>query len=146
MKRLLLSLMLTGASLGVYATDAPAESYLIDDQKVEQLLAQSEDMSLAIAENNMLQAPALAMAATNSPTQIKASKEFVPALLLNFFLGYLGIHRLYLGTKPMTWIGYILSCGGIFGVVPLVDFIVLIINSQDISPYIDNPKFFMWAK
>lgn len=71
-------------------------------------------------------------------------KDVVVALLLDFFLGGLGIHRFYLGTKTMTGIGYILTCGGIFGIVPLIDFIVLIIDNDDISPYIDNPKFFMW--
>jgi uncharacterized membrane protein len=44
----------------------------------------------------------------------------------------------------MTGIGYILTCGGIFGIVPLVDFIVLIINIDNISKYVNNPKFFMW--
>ncbi len=141
MKKLLLSLLLTVASLGVYAADASAESYVVDDVQIEQLIAQSEDVSLAISDNSMLQNSSMATA----PTQIKANKEFVPALLLNFFLGGFGIHRLYLGTKPITWIGYILTCGGIFGVVPLVDFIVLIINNDNLSPYIDNPKFFMWA-
>lgn len=145
MKKILLSLMLTVASLGVYATDAPMESYLVDDQQVEQLIAQSEDVSLAVVDNSLLQSPSMTAAMATSPTQIKATKEFVPALLLNFFLGWAGIHRLYLGTKPLTWIGYILTCGGIFGVVPLVDFIVLIINNDNLSPYIDNPKFFMWA-
>jgi TM2 domain-containing membrane protein YozV len=71
-------------------------------------------------------------------------KDPVVAILLDFFLGGLGVHRFYLGTKPLTGIGYILTCGGIFGIVPLIDFIVLIIDHDDISPYIDNPKFFMW--
>jgi len=66
------------------------------------------------------------------------------ALVLDFFLGGFGVHRFYLGTATMTGIGYILTCGGIFGIVPLVDFIVLIINMDDISQYINNPKFFMW--
>ncbi|MCY7356394.1 MAG: TM2 domain-containing protein [Rudanella sp.] len=141
MKKVFLSLLLIVASIGVYAADVSAESYLIDDQKVEQLLAQSEDVSLAIVDNSVLQNQSM-MAA---PTQIKAAKEFVPALLLNLFLGYLGIHRFYLGTKTLTWVGYALTCGGIFGVVPLVDLIVLIINNDNLAPYIDNPKFFMRA-
>lgn len=145
MKKILLSLLLTVASIGVYAADASAESYLIDDQKVEQLIAQSDDVSLAVVDNSMLQNQSLMAGMAANPTQIKATKEFVPALLLNLFLGGFGIHRLYLGTKPFTWIGYILTCGGIFGVVPLVDIIVLIINNENLSPYIDNPKFFMWA-
>jgi len=26
----------------------------------------------------------------------------------------------------------------------LVDFVVLIVDNDNISPYVDNPKFFMW--
>ncbi len=137
--------MLTVVSIGVYAADVSAESYLVDDQKIEQLMAQSDDVSLAIVDNSMLQNQLVMAGVAVNPTQIKATKEFVPALLLNLFLGGLGIHRLYLGTKTLTWVGYILTCGGIFGVVPLVDIIVLIINNDNLSPYIDNPKFFMWA-
>jgi hypothetical protein len=46
----------------------------------------------------------------------------------------------------MTWVGYILTCGGIFGIVPFVDWIVLLIGlvEDDISKYVNNPKFFMW--
>jgi hypothetical protein len=41
-------------------------------------------------------------------------------------------------------VGYILTCGGIFGLMPLIDLIVLAVNWDDISAYVDNPKFFMW--
>ncbi|WP_044129383.1 NINE protein [Rudanella lutea] len=146
MKKLFLFLMLTVASMSAFAADASVEAYMVDDQQVEQLIAQSEDISLSVVQNDMLQNQSAMTAMTAAPAQVKANKEFVPALLLNLFLGGLGIHRLYLGTKPLTWIGYILTCGGIFGVVPLVDLIVLIINNDNLSPYIDNPKFFMWAK
>jgi hypothetical protein len=42
---------------------------------------------------------------------------------------------------------YIFTCFGIFGIVPLVDWIVLLIGlvNDDISKYEDNDKFFMWA-
>jgi TM2 domain-containing membrane protein YozV len=72
-------------------------------------------------------------------------KSLALALILDFFLGDLGIHRIYLGTATWTWVGYILSCGGIFGIVPFVDFIVLIVHNQDISQYEDNTRFFMWG-
>jgi TM2 domain-containing membrane protein YozV len=65
------------------------------------------------------------------------------AIALDFFLGGLG-HRFYLGTETLTGLAYIFTCGGIFGIVPLVDLIVLIIDNKDISAYINNPKFFMW--
>ena len=102
------------------------------------------DVSLtALSANNLASAAGLNF---NDAARFRASdKNFVAAILLNFFLGGLGIHRLYLGTATMIWIGYILTCGGIFGVVPFVDFIVLIIHNDDISEFVDNPKFFMWS-
>lgn len=144
MKKLFLFCLLAVATMTARAADVSANAYVIDDQQVEQLLAKSEDVSLAAISSTLLQSQQMTASLTGT-TRVKADKEFVPALLLNLFLGGLGIHRLYLGTKPLTWIGYILTCGGIFGVVPLVDLVVLIINSKDISPYVDNTKFFMWS-
>ena len=81
----------------------------------------------------------------NATAPLAASdKDAIIAIVLDFFLGEFGVHRFYLGTAVLTGVGYILTCGGIFGIVPLVDFFVLIINSKDISRYVNNPKFFMW--
>jgi hypothetical protein len=52
-----------------------------------------------------------------------------------------------LGTKGSMWAIYTFTCGGIFGVVPLVDFFVLIadgIVKENISKYENNESFFMW--
>jgi TM2 domain-containing membrane protein YozV len=144
MKKILLFCLLTVAALTTRAADVSADVYTINDQQVEQLIAQSEDVSLATVSTSLLESQQMTAGVTN-PTRVKASKDFTTALLLNFFLGGFGIHRLYLGTKTFTWVGYILTCGGIFGIVPLVDFITLIINKDAMSKYEDNPKFFMWA-
>ncbi|RYC68353.1 NINE protein [Spirosoma sordidisoli] len=146
MKKLLVFCLLTVATLTTRAADLSVDAYLVDDQQVEQLFAQSEDVSLATVSTNLLQSQQLTADLTGAARVKAGGKEFVPALLLNFFLGGLGIHRFYLGTETLTWVGYILTCGGIFGIVPLVDFVVLIVNHDNLSPYIDNPKFFMWAK
>jgi len=148
-----LSLLVLFTALFVMAkASGTAESYVIDDQKVEQLFDNSTDISYAsvssAATSNYAGENYFATAQqSNERTQFKAGgdKNFATALLLNLFLGGLGIHRLYLGTKTLTWVGYILTCGGIFGIVPLVDLITLIINNDDITPYVDNPKFFMWS-
>ena len=144
MKKILFLALICLSSVCTFA--AGNSAYVIDDQKVEQLFTNSVDASLvAFSDNNSL-ANAGNQFDFNKARQFKASdKNFVAAILLNFFLGGLGIHRLYLGTATLTWVGYILTCGGIFGIVPFVDFIVLIINNEDMSPYIDNPAFFMWG-
>lgn len=124
-----------------FVKNANASTYSIDMNSIDKMFSEAIETSMI-----SMNAGVLSTLPSNAATTAVAPKEktFVAAILLDFFLGGLGVHRFYLGTKTMTGIGYILTCGGIFGIVPLVDFIVLIVDNDDISPYIDNPKFFMW--
>lgn len=54
-------------------------------------------------------------------------KLLLPAVLLCFFLGTLGIHRFYVG-KIGTAIAMILTLGGL-GIWVLVDFIMLLVGA-----------------
>lgn len=138
MKKLCLVILLFAAL--TVANKANASSYTINEDAIDQLFDSAIETSMISINANEMNSVAAGMTTT-----VKAQdKDAVVAIVLDFFLGGLGIHRFYLGTKTMTGIGYILTCGGIFGIVPLVDFIVLIIDHDDISPYINNPKFFMW--
>jgi len=124
-----------------FVKSARASSYSIDMNSIDKMFSEAVETSMISVNAGELSA----IPATASATVVAANeKTFVTAVLLDFFLGGLGVHRFYLGTKTMTGIGYILTCGGIFGIVPFVDLIVLIVDNDDISPYIDNPKFFMW--
>ncbi len=66
-------------------------------------------------------------------------------LAFPFPLGFLGTHRIMLGTKPWVPVVYIATFGGCFGLLPLVDFCVLLF-SDDIEQYENNPNIFMWIK
>lgn len=57
--------------------------------------------------------------------------------------GILGLHRIYLGTKPYVPLVYVITLGGGFFILPLVDFCVLLLN-KDISRFENCPKVFMW--
>jgi hypothetical protein len=57
----------------------------------------------------------------------------------------MGAHRVILGTKPWVPVVYVVTFGGCFGVIPLIDFFVITF-SKDISKYEDNPAIFMWLK
>ena len=131
-------LSLVFAATVLCSSNAKASSYVANDNKIDALFTSAPEVVNAAFTNLNL--------STNStaPLAAAANKDAVVAILLDFFLGGFGVHRFYLGTEVMTGIGYIITCGGIFGIVPLVDFIVLIINMNDISKYVNNPKFFMW--
>jgi len=56
-----------------------------------------------------------------------SDKKRLPALLLCFFLGFLGAHRFYVG-KVGSGILWLLT-GGILGIGWLIDFIMIIVGS-----------------
>lgn len=75
----------------------------------------------------------------------KSTKQTVAALLaFPLPFGIVGLHRIYLGTAPYVPVAYIASLGGMFGIVPFVDFIVLLLN-KDTETYVNNRKIFMWV-
>jgi len=68
------------------------------------------------------------------------------ATLLAFPLpfGIVGLHRIYLGSAAYVPVAYIASLGGMFGVLPFVDFCVLMLD-KNTERYTDNKKIFMWV-
>ncbi|MFW6246226.1 MAG: TM2 domain-containing protein [Tangfeifania sp.] len=123
-------------------SQANAAKYSIDEGVIDQLFETATETSMiSMSANNLSAVPSTVA----SPLMANAEeKDAVVAIVLDFFLGWAGIHRFYLGTNTLTGLAYPLTCGGIFGIVPLIDFVVLVIDNDNISPYIDNPKFFMW--
>lgn len=138
MKKFLLIAVLFSFT-ALFAEQANASKYSIDQEKVDVLFENAEE-----AQFNIFTDAALPGYPKHAPANEVDGKDPMIAILLDFFVGYLGVHRFYLGTKPLTGIGYIVTCGGFGGIMPLVDLIVLAMNYEDISPYVDNPKFFMW--
>lgn len=69
-----------------------------------------------------------------------ADNDQIVAILLAFFLGGLGIHRVYLGSQPIIILWYLITLGGFFGLIPLIDFIRLIMGQVD--HYRDNDSLF----
>ncbi len=69
----------------------------------------------------------------------------VVAAVLAVTLGMLGVHRLYLGTKPWVPLAYLLTFGGGFFVLPLID-LVAILTTRDLDAFRNNPGIFMWLK
>ncbi|MBI2271618.1 MAG: TM2 domain-containing protein [Bacteroidetes bacterium] len=59
--------------------------------------------------------------------------------------GIVGLHRIYLGTDPYVPVVYIATVGGCFGILPLIDFFVIVFE-KDTGQYLNNPRVFMWAR
>lgn len=73
-------------------------------------------------------------------------KKWVSALFaFPFPFGFMGAHRVMLGTKPWVPVVYVATFGGCFGLLPLIDFFVITF-SKDLSQYENNPNVFMWVK
>ncbi len=73
-------------------------------------------------------------------------KKLVCALFaFPFPCGFVGAHRVMLGTSPWVPVVYVATFGGCFGLLPLIDF-CFITFSKDITPFENNPHVFMWAK
>ena len=73
-------------------------------------------------------------------------KRLVSALLaFPFPFGFVGAHRVMLGTKPWIPVVYVATFGGCLGLLPLIDFCVITF-SKDFELYENNPHLFMWIK
>ncbi len=134
MKRLLTLILL---SLFLIPIGVNAESYRIDQGKIDASFAAASEMSILSVFD---------MSGLQGPTQVLDDKDPAMAFILATVLGYLGIHRLYLGTEPIVFILYIITAGGC-GIIALVDWIMLLmvlLDDKDLAPYIDNPSFIMW--
>lgn len=75
----------------------------------------------------------------------KKNKKITAAILaFPFPFGIVGLHRIYLGTAPYVPVVYIGTLGGVFGILPFIDFCVLVLD-KDISRYLENKKVMMWV-
>ncbi len=75
----------------------------------------------------------------------KKKKRVTAFCAFPFPLGFVAAHRIMLGTKPWVPIVYVATFGGCFGLLPLIDFCVILF-SKDITQYENNPNIFMWIK
>ena len=135
MKKFIFSLI---AILAIAVT-ANAASYTVDDDAIDALIEASAEVS-PIDLMPAAAVPAAASLSAGSPSPIAA-------FLICTFLGEFGVHRHYMGTRPWMWAIYVFTGFGIFGIVPLVDWVMLLIGIVDdnISQYCGNTRFIMWA-
>lgn len=66
-------------------------------------------------------------------------------LAFPFPFGLVGLHRIYLGCAPYIPVVYIASLGGVFGILPLVDFFV-VLAEKDLEKFTNSTEVFMWVQ
>jgi TM2 domain-containing membrane protein YozV len=125
-------LLLFALALGVFmSTQTSAANFTVNEDAVDQLFENASATTLDLSTSNSM-----------GDFDVEG-KDPIIAIGLDFFFGYLGVHRFYMGTETMSGLLYPITCGGFVGIVPLIDLVVLIINYEDISPFVNNPTFFM---
>lgn len=72
-------------------------------------------------------------------------KLITAILAFPFPFGIVGLHRIYLGTAPYVPVVYIGTLGGVFGILPLVDFFSILFT-KDFENLKQNPHVIMWTK
>jgi TM2 domain-containing membrane protein YozV len=76
------------------------------------------------------------------------AKKKLTAAVLAFPLpfGIFGGHRIYLGSKPVVPLFYIATAGGCFGILPFIDFCVILLSDGEmLQKFENNDRIFMWA-
>ncbi|MFH1004375.1 MAG: TM2 domain-containing protein [Bacteroidota bacterium] len=76
------------------------------------------------------------------------NKKVIAAIFaLPLPFGILGLHRIYLGTKPYIPFVYIGTIGGCFLILPFIDFCYIIFSDDEtFKQFSNNPKVFMWSR
>ncbi|MBL4657735.1 MAG: TM2 domain-containing protein, partial [Flavobacteriales bacterium] len=71
--------------------------------------------------------------------------KVIAAILALPPLGWFGLHRAYLGCRPVIPVLYFVTFGGALGIIPFIDLMVIIL-SKDTKPFYQNSKILMWYK
>ena len=127
-------------SFGAFAGN---DAYTVDDNAIEQAFAEAAEVN--IADVQLFADDMLGMQNVANLSSASSVNPWV-AFALCWVLGGFGIHRHYMGTSNLMWLYYTITCGGIFGIVTMVDWVVLLIGAatNDISQYCNNDSFIMW--
>ena len=141
MKHLSITLFIT---FMVLACSADTSSYCVKQDTLLLSIAETDNNIIVLLTTTDTLTQQTQKAVSLTPEQ-KKKKLLASFLSFPFPLGFLGTHRIMMGTKPWVPVVYVATFGGCFGLLPLVDFCVILL-SDDIEQYENNPNVFMWIK
>jgi len=129
MKKILIALV----AMVALTFSANAANYSLDESAINEMFAEAT-VSTSVESQGILDG-----VDGQTRTLIAAVLEFTG-------LPGIGIHRLVLGTEPINCLWYFITFGGIFYIVPTIDFIVELIDllTGSGTTYLNNPNFIMW--
>lgn len=139
MKKLLTVLVAVFA----FSFAANAADYSLNESAIDAVIENAVEVNAAVDA----EFPA-ALPATPAIPAV-SQKSDGAAFVLTIFLGWCGIHRMYMGSTPVMWLWYLLLNFVFVGeVIVTVDFIVeliALIDGRGFSKYYNNKKLLMWA-
>jgi len=137
MKTKVQNILVTCALMAFLCNVSYASEYTVDNASIDALIANA--VEIGVLESSLPYG-------VNETNATLSSKDPWVAFAVCFIVGGFGVHRHYLGTKSGMWAIYTFTCGGIFGIVTFVDWVVLLVGAinEDIAKYVGNPDFFMW--
>lgn len=118
------------------ASKANEGTYTINNAKVDQLFASSQD----VTNETMIEANDLS-ASNLSSTAVGGNRGGY--LLRAFFCGGFALHRYYMGAKGPLWAMY-LCIPVVGGVNATVDFCWVLFSRDALSKYQGNSKYIVW--
>ena len=101
-------------------------------------IASSSEMNLGTIES-------IETYARTNDTLSEIKNPKLTAAILTITLGMLGAHRLFLGCKPWIPIFYVITVGGVFFILPLID-LIAILTTKDVSKFYNNNNLLMWLE
>lgn len=83
-----------------------------------------------------------------APEEAFRKKKLITAILaFPIPFGFTGMHRIYLGAEPWIPVAYLCTGGGGLGLLPLMDFIFIVMaDEEEFKQYENNSSFFMFVE
>ena len=144
--KLLISIFSFLVFSGILNTNKLFANSLIDTCVVIDTLCKGDYISAECPIQPIEIFPCTVRADSLKPYKHENKKLIAAILAFPFPFGMLGLHRLYLGTKPYMPFVYIGTVGGCLFILPLIDFCaILVANHEQLQHFESNPKVFMWS-